>query len=93
MDNKVFNDAPMIAEIALRDQYSKVVGDRMLYMAICSALVRKLGNDVEIPQKELLLDATIHINMNAERNTFIVSVEGQKLIEETDGQRELPFDG
>lgn len=92
MIGPVFNDAPMIDALNLRDQYEKVVGDRMLYMAICSALVLRLGNDVTLLQKELLLDATVHIVMTDDQRGFTVSVDGQRLIEEIDGQMELPLD-
>lgn len=92
VNNQVFNDAPLIGEMSLRDNYQKVVEDRMLYMAICSALILRLGNEVILNQKELLLDATIYIKITDDQRGFMISVEGQRLIEEIDGQMELPLD-
>lgn len=91
MTNRVFNDAPMIAEMAIRDQYEKARGELQLYMAVCAALVNKLGGEVELHQRELLLDTTIHVSMSDFENTFKVWVDGNRMIEDINNQPELPL--
>lgn len=91
MSTRVFDDSSMIAEMGVRDAYEKCRRDLQLYMAMCAALVRRLGNEVQIGQNELLLDCTIYTAMGDDMRSFKVWTEGQNLIEEVDDIE--PMDG
>ena len=91
--DQVFNDAAMIAEFSIRDTLDKVLEQRRFYAAAVAALVEKMGGEVTLFDRDLLMDRDIILDSVPPHGIKIKVVSRNKLVEEIDeDQMELPLE-
>jgi hypothetical protein len=71
----VFNDAGLVAELAIRDRLKKAVEERQMYLSLCVAFLKREGGETNIKQEELLCDGTVWLSLGEDKESFDVWYE------------------